>query len=98
MIFSVNDHSRILKAFLKSIWPVMTLMVKQIGLLLVLRGRLILFINGRGEFVPRDQVFPSYLPFSLYCFYTKISRFMPVLTIGIVRDCFYLQKSKISIW
>ena len=34
--------------------------------------------------------FPPYFPFTLYCFYTKISSFIPVLTIGIVRDCFYL--------
>ena len=34
--------------------------------------------------------FSPYFPFTLYCFYTKISSFMPVLTIGIVRDCFYL--------
>ena len=45
--------------------------------------------NGRREFVPRDQVFP-FNPFTLYCFYKKISSFVPVLTIGIVRDCFYL--------
>ena len=44
--------------------------------------------NGRREFVPSDQVFP-YFPFTLYCFYTKISSFIPVLTIGTVRDCFY---------
>ena len=31
-----------------------------------------------------------YFPFTLYCFYRKISSFMLVLTIGIVRDCFYL--------
>ena len=34
--------------------------------------------------------FPPYFPFTLYCFYTKISSFMLVLTIGIVRNCFYL--------
>ena len=34
--------------------------------------------------------FPPYFPFTLYCFYTKTSSFIPVLTIGIVRDCFYL--------
>ena len=34
--------------------------------------------------------FSTYSPFSLYCFYTKISSFMPDITIGIVRDCFYL--------
>ena len=27
--------------------------------------------------------FPPYFPLTLYCFYTKISGFMPVLTIGI---------------
>ena len=47
--------------------------------------------------------FPPYFPFTLYCFYTKISSFMPVLTIGIVRDCFYLlifysEKSSIWVW
>ena len=34
--------------------------------------------------------FSPYFPFALYCLYTKISSFIPVLTIGIVRDCFYL--------
>ena len=34
--------------------------------------------------------FLPYFPFTLCCFYTKISSFMPVLTIGIVVDCFYL--------
>ena len=34
--------------------------------------------------------FSPYFPFTLYCFYTKISSFMPVLTIRIVLDCFYL--------
>ena len=34
--------------------------------------------------------FPPYFPFTLYCFCTKISSFMLVLTIGIVRNCFYL--------
>ena len=47
--------------------------------------------------------FSPYFPFPLYCFYTKISSFMPVLTIGIVRDCFYLlifysEKFSISVW
>ena len=45
--------------------------------------------------------FPPYFPFTLYCFYTKISSFMPVLTIGIVRDCFYLlifYSEKFSTW
>ena len=31
-----------------------------------------------------------YCPFILYCFYTKIRSFVSVLTIGIVRGCFYL--------
>ena len=35
--------------------------------------------------------FSPYFPFTLYCFYIRISSFMPVLTIGIVRDCFYLH-------
>ena len=34
--------------------------------------------------------FSPYFLFTLYCFYTKISSFMPVLTIGIVPDFFYL--------
>ena len=45
--------------------------------------------------------FPPYFPFTLYCFYTKISSFIPVLTIGIVRDCFYLlifYSEKFSTW
>ena len=46
-------------------------------------------LSGRREFVPRDQVFPLF-QFTLYCFYTKISRFMSVLTIGIVRDIYML--------
>ena len=56
--------------------------------------------NSRREFVPRDQVSP-YFPFTLHCFYTKISSFMAVLTIGIVRDCFYLlifYSEKFSTW
>ena len=32
--------------------------------------------------------FTPYFQFTLYCFYTKIGSFMPVLTIGIVRGCF----------
>ena len=42
-----------------------------------------------------------YFPYTLYCFYTKISSFMPVLTIGIVWDCFYLLiccSEKFSTW
>ena len=45
--------------------------------------------------------FSRYFPFTLYCFYTQKSRFMPVLTIGIVRDCFYLlifYSGKFSTW
>ena len=45
--------------------------------------------------------FPPHFPFTLYCFYTKISSFMPVLTTGIVRDCFYLlifYSEKFSTW
>ena len=34
--------------------------------------------------------FPPYFPFTLCCFYTKISSLMPVSAIGIVRGCFYL--------
>ena len=43
--------------------------------------------------------FPPYFPFTLYCFHAKI--IMPVLTIGIVRDCFYLlifYSEKFSTW
>ena len=43
--------------------------------------------NGKREFVPRDQVFP-YFSFTVYCFYTKISSFMPVLSTRIVLDLF----------
>ena len=45
--------------------------------------------------------FAPYFPFTLYCFYTKIGSFMPVLTIGIVRHCFYLlifYSEKFSTW
>ena len=45
--------------------------------------------------------FSTYSPFSLYCFYTKISSFMPDITIGIVWDCFYLlifYSEKFSTW
>ena len=45
--------------------------------------------KGRCEFVPRDEVFTLFSVYSLLL-RTKISRLMPVLTIGIVRDCFYL--------
>ena len=34
--------------------------------------------------------FSPYFPFTVYCFYTKISSFMPALSIRIVLDCFYL--------
>ena len=34
--------------------------------------------------------FSPYFSFSVYCFYIKIKRFMPVLPISIVLDCFYL--------
>ena len=45
--------------------------------------------------------FSTYFPFTLYCFYTKRSSFMPVLTIGIVWGCFYLlmfYSEKFSTW
>ena len=45
--------------------------------------------NGRRDFVPRDQVFPLF-SLTVYCFYTKISSFMPALSIRIALDCFYL--------
>ena len=44
------------------------------------------------EFVPRDQVFPLFSVYSLLLLNNKISSFMPVLTIGIVRDCFDLSE------
>ena len=34
--------------------------------------------------------FSPYFLLTLYCFHANISSFMSVLTIGIVRDCFYL--------
>ena len=34
--------------------------------------------------------FSPYFSFNVYCFYTKISSFMPVLSKRIVLDCFYL--------
>ena len=34
--------------------------------------------------------FIPYFSFTVYCFYTKIGRFMPVLSKKIVLDCFYL--------
>ena len=54
--------------------------------------------NGRREFVPRGQISPL---FSVHCFYTKLSSPMPVLTTGIVEDCFYLlilYSEKFSSW
>ena len=54
--------------------------------------------NGRREFVPRGQISPL---FSVHCFYTKLSSSMPVLTTGIVEDCFYLlifYSEKFSSW
>ena len=35
------------------------------------------------------KFFP-YFSFTVYCFYTKISSFMPALSIRIALDCFYL--------
>ena len=52
------------------------------------RLRFTFTLNGRREFVPPLTKFSRYFPFTLYCFYTKISSFMPILTIGIVPDCF----------
>ena len=46
--------------------------------------------NGRREFVPRDQVSPIFSVNSLLLLQKKISSFMPVLTIGVVRDWFYV--------
>ena len=57
--------------------------------------------NSRREFVLRLTKFSPYFPFTLYCFYTKISSFMPILIIGIVPDCFYLlifYSEKFSTW
>ena len=45
--------------------------------------------NGKREFVPRDKVFPLFSVNSLLLLHKKISSFMPVLIIGIVRDWFY---------
>ena len=56
--------------------------------------------NGKREFVPRDQVFPSF-SFNDYFFYTKISSFMPVLSIQILLAFFYqliLYSEKFSTW
>ena len=56
--------------------------------------------NGRHELY-HVTTFSPYFPFTLYCFYIKISSFMPVLTIGIVRHCFYLlifYSEKFSTW
>ena len=60
----------------------------------------------RFTFTPNGDVnfyhvtkFPPYFPFTLYCFRAKI--IMPVLTIGIVWDCFYLlifYSEKFSTW
>ena len=47
------------------------------------------YAKRQREFVPREQVFP-YFPFTRYCFYAKISNFMPVLSFWIVLNCFYL--------
>ena len=52
----------------------------------------------RFTFAPNDKnvnlyhmtKFSPYFPFTVYCFYTKISSFMPVLSLRIVLDCFYL--------
>ena len=45
--------------------------------------------NGKREFVPRDQVFPSF-SFIVYYFYSKVSSFTPMLSIRIVLDSFCL--------
>ena len=45
--------------------------------------------------------FSPYFSFTLYCFYTKVRSFTPVLTIWIVGDCFYLlvfYSKKFSFW
>ena len=45
--------------------------------------------------------FPPYFSPTLYCFYAKMSSFIPVLTIGIVLDSFYLlvfYSEKFSAW
>ena len=44
------------------------------------KSRFTLTKNGRREFVRRDQVSP-YFPFTLYCFYTKISSFIPAISV-----------------
>ena len=53
------------------------------------RFRITFTPNGEREFVPRDQVFPLFF-FTVYCFYTKISSFMPLLSKRILLGCFYL--------
>ena len=71
------------------------------SLTLTLKRLIFMFTpNGRRGFVSHNQVFP-WLSFALYCFYTKKSSFMSVLTIGIIRDCFYLiifYSEKFSTW
>ena len=37
-----------------------------------------------------ETKFSPYFSFTVYCFYTKISSFMPALSTRIVLDCFYL--------
>ena len=45
--------------------------------------------DGKREFVPRDQVSSLLVVYCSYN-YTKIGRFMPILSIRIVLSCFYL--------
>ena len=46
--------------------------------------------NGTREFEPRDQVFPLFSVYSIVSRHKKVVKFMSVLTVGIVRDCFRL--------
>ena len=53
------------------------------------------------QFVPGDQVFPLFSVYSIVSRHKKVVKFMSVLTIGIVRDCFYLlifYSEKFSTW
>ena len=55
--------------------------------------------NGKREFVPRDQVFPSF-SLIVYYFYSKVSSFTPMLSIRIVLDsfCLLIFFSEKSVW
>ena len=46
--------------------------------------------NGNKRNLYHVTKFSAYFSFTVYCFYTKISSFIPVLSIRILLDCFYL--------